>query len=446
LGDGGGVKPLQLLCGLVLALPGQAEPSQTLRLQLEPDQRAILAGGRREVVLKIDLEAAECRNIQRLPLNLAVVLDRSGSMTGAKIEKARQAAMGLIDQLSPRDTVALVAYESEVDVLYPSQALENRESLKNRIARIEPGGSTALYAGVETGAEQLQKFLQRDRLNRVILLSDGIANVGPSSTAELKELGRRLARRGISVTTIGVGDDYNEDLMAGLAEASDANYYYVQDAEKLPDIFAKELGALFAITARNVRIEISCPEGVEPIEFIGRTEKFSDRKAVIAFGPFASGQRRQIFLRCQVDAGQATAQRDVATVNVAYLDEINGARPAETRQTALVNLTTNATEAAASVNAAVAAERELQLNAVAKEQALTEADAGRFKQAAASLKSYAEKLEAAAPAAPAALRDRLQTEAEEQRKRASEIEATGMTKAMRKTLQNESYQRKNAKE
>ena len=90
----------------------------------------------------------------------------------------------------------------------------------------------------------------------------------------MRRLGSDLSERGISVTTIGVGDDYNEDLMAGLAEASDANYYYVKDTEKLPEIFAKELGELLTVAARDVRIEIVCPDGVKPLGFIGRAEKF----------------------------------------------------------------------------------------------------------------------------------------------------------------------------
>src|SRR6185369_10288746 len=152
-----------------------------------------------------------------------------------------------------------------------------------------PGGSTALYAGVEAGADQIQKHLSSHRINRVILLSDGLANIGPSTPQDLRRLGNRLSERGISVTTIGVGDDYNEDLMAGLAEASDANYYYVKDTEKLPAIFAKELGELLTVAAREIRIEIVCPAGVRPMGFIGRAEKFEGQKAVVQFNQILPG-------------------------------------------------------------------------------------------------------------------------------------------------------------
>ena len=199
-------------------------------------------------------------------------------MTGAKLEKTKQAAMQLVDRLAPDDVFSLVIFSDEARVLMPAQRAEDKDALKEKIESIKADGSTALYAGVKMGADQLQEFFSSKRINRVILLSDGLANVGPSSTRELRRLGSDLSERGISVTTIGVGDDYNEDLMAGLAEASDANYYYVKDTEKLPDIFAKELGALLTVAARDVRIEIICPDGVRPLGFIGRAEQFETRR------------------------------------------------------------------------------------------------------------------------------------------------------------------------
>jgi Ca-activated chloride channel family protein len=441
------MKATLLSIGLAVLALCRVSASETLTLRLEPDQRLLLTGDPREVVVKIDLKSAACeRPVKRLPLNLAIVLDRSGSMTGAKLEKAKQAAMGLIDQLTARDTVSVVVYDTEAEVLSAAQPVEDREALKSKIMRVRAGSSTALYAGVEAGAEQLSKHFEDKRINRVILLSDGLANVGPSSKGEVCELGRRLARRGLSVSTIGVGDDYNEDLMAGLAEASDANYYYVRDAEKLPEIFAKELGGMLAVTAREVRIEIICPDGVEPVELIGRPEKFRGRKAVVNLGPFASAQARYLFLRCRVKAEDEKERRDLASVNVSYLDEMNGSREARSAQTVQVGFTKAAEKAQASVNTGVAAERELQLNAIEKDKAMKFADEGKSREAVATLKSNAQQLLSVAPAAPAKMREKLEQEANEQMRRADDIAASGgMSKGMRKTIQSESYRQKNAK-
>ena len=189
--------------GLVTGLAANLVAGETLRLKLEPDRGFLLSGSPQEVVVKIDLTAAgHTKKLKRTPLNLAVVLDRSGSMTGAKIEKARQAAMGLVDQLSPEDYFSLIAYSDCAEVLLPAQQVEDKESVKSRIARIRPGGSTALYAGVQLGAAQVQRHLSSRKINRVILLSDGLANVGPSSPRELRQLGHALSETGVSVTTI----------------------------------------------------------------------------------------------------------------------------------------------------------------------------------------------------------------------------------------------------
>jgi Ca-activated chloride channel homolog len=434
-------------CGVALAFGLSSAGGSTLRLQLDPDRRMVQAGKDQEVVVKIDLISDSERKANRLPLNLAVVIDHSGSMAGAKIEKTKQAAMQLIDQLTPQDNLALIEFDDTVDVLFPSQHVVDREALKARVERIEPGGSTALYAGVEAGGKQLLKIDSKsDRINRVILLSDGLANVGPSSTSALKELGRTLSRQGISVSTIGVGDDYNEDLMAGLAAASDANYYYVQDAEKLPEIFARELGGLQTVTARNVEVSITCADGVEPIDLIGRPEKFVDRKAVVEYSPFASGQSRYLFLRCRVKADDAVTQMDLASVKVTYRDEINGSEQANIQQDVQIGVTSSEKEVVSAINQTVVAERELQLNALAKDKAMADADAGNYRDAADSLRANAQKLQAAAVGAPMPVKENLESQAQEQMARAQEIGAGGMSKSLRKMIQSESFDRKNGKE
>src|ERR1700675_2070567 len=420
-------------CGIVLAFGLSSAGAATLNLQLDPDRRLVPVGKDQEVVVKIDLDSETGRRSNRSPFNIAVVIDHSGSMAGAKIEKTKQAAMQLIDQLTPQDNLALVEFDDRVTVLFPSQHVVDREALKAQVQRIEPGGSTALYAGVEAGGKQLLEIESRtDRINRVILLSDGLANVGPSSTSDLKALGCSLSRQGISVTTIGVGDDYNEDLMAGLAEASDANYYYVKDAEKLPEIFAKELGGLQAVTARHVEVVITCTDGIEPLDLIGRPEKFVDRKTTVEFSSFSSGQNRYLFLRCRVKANDAVTQMDLASVKVTYRDEINGSQEASAEQTVRVGVTRSEKEAANAVNQTVAAERELQLNALAKDQAMSDADAGHYRDAAESLRANAQKLEAVAASAPVPVKRNLEAQAQQQRARADEIDAGGMSQSLRK--------------
>ena len=387
------------------------------------------------------------KKVRRTPLNLAVVLDKSGSMTGAKLEKTKQAAMQLVDRLAPDDIFSLVIFSDEAQVLVPAQKVEDKDALKEKIESIEADGSTALYAGVKMGADQLQEFFSSKRINRVILLSDGLANVGPSSPRELRRLGSDLAERGISVTTIGVGDDYNEDLMAGLAEASDANYYYVKDTEKLPEIFAKELGELLTVAARDVRIEIICPDGVKPLGFIGRAEKFESQQATVNLSQFTTGQNRYLFLRCLVNGEQP----EVARVNVNYKDELDDGSVQSASGVARIDFTDDQKLSDKSVNGAVVAQKELMLTAVAKDEAIAQADAGNYQQAATILKAQAAALNSAYRRRAAGVQIQIRAETNNLDDFSGESAALaaaaggGFDSATRKSLQEQSYNTRNSK-
>ncbi|HHY84291.1 MAG TPA: VWA domain-containing protein [Verrucomicrobia bacterium] len=429
---------LALATGMVSSLPA----AETLRLTLEPDRHALLKGSTEEVVIKIDLQAALNRKKgRRIPLNLAVVLDRSGSMTGAKIEKAKQAATQLVDQLAENDIFALISYSETAEVMVPAQKVDDKSALKRRIARIDAGGRTALHAGVTSGANQLREHFSAKRINRVILLSDGLANVGPSSTRELRQLGRELARDGIAVTTIGLGDDYNEDLMAALAEASDANYYYVKDTEKLPEIFARELGELLTIAAREVRIEVTCPDGVKPIGFIGRSEQFEGQRALVKLSHLTAGQTRALYLRCRV----TEAQPEIAQVNVRYTDELDTGTEQSAAGAARVRYTADPDTAARSINAPLAAEKELILAAVTKDEALAACDAGNLALAAQKLESQARALEANLANCPVPLQAKYQAELENLREHSVQLQKGNFDASVRKQMQSESFLIRNSK-
>jgi Ca-activated chloride channel family protein len=431
-----------LLIGLATALALPALAGETLRLKLESDREVVLKGRPQEVIVKIDLEAiADRKQAHRTPLNLAVVLDRSGSMSGAKIEKAKQAAVQLVDRLGAEDYFSMIVYSDAAEVLVPAQRVEDKAALKRKIDRITANGSTALYAGVRAGAAQISEYISSKRINRVMLLSDGLANVGPSSTRELRRLGHDLAAKGIAVTTIGVGDDYNEDLMAGLAEASDANYYYVKDTEKLGQIFAKELGELLTVAAREVRIEITCPDGVKPIGLIGRPESFANQSATVKLSQVTTGQNRYLFFRCLV----TDRQPEIARVKITYADELDGGNDQTASATVRVRFTDDEVAAGKSVNYAVVAEKELLLNAVAKDEALAEADAGNYREAGAKLARQVELLDAQYQNAPASVQVQIRQETDNLRNRSTQLQNGQYDAGTRKSMQWESYNVRNSK-
>jgi Ca-activated chloride channel family protein len=427
---------------LAVSLALNSSFGETLRLKVEPDHDCLLTGASREVVVKIDLLAVDLKKrSRRVPLNIAVVLDRSGSMSGSKIEKARQGAMELVDHLAPGDFFSFITYSDRADVVFAAQQVEDKEAIKRMIERVHAGGSTALYAGVKLGAEEVKKHLNSKRINRVILVSDGLANIGPSSTRDLRGLGNSLSEDGVSVTTIGVGDDYNEDLMAGLAEASDANYYYVKDTERLPQIFAKELGELTTLAARDIRIEIICPDGVKPTGFLGRPETFEGQKGSVRLSNLTAGQDRYVFMRCIVPEGTS----EVARVNVSYVDELNSGTTGSLNGKAEVRFVNDDANARKSLRADVVAQKELLVTAVAKDEALASADAGKFQEAAQKLAASADSLAAKCKDASPEFQSQARQEIENLQRRSKELQQGQYNTSTRKSLQNESWTYRNSK-
>jgi Ca-activated chloride channel family protein len=435
------VIPFVMLAG-VLARQVLAASAPEVSLRVVPERELVYSGGPREVIVQIELEARKPDRGRRVPMNLAVVLDRSGSMAGAKIEKARQAASVAVDQLADDDLFSLVIYDNETELLVPPERVgseRHRDELKARIDRIQPGGGTALHAGVTLGAKQLRKNLDRERVNRAILLSDGIANVGPSRTSDLVALGRNLREEGIAVTTIGLGDDYNEDLMTALAEASSANYYYVKDAEKLPGIFSEELGVARSLLARGVTVRITVPNGVRLKEIIGRPEiECRGRSAEIALHELFGAEKRRFLARCVVEE-KRSEPLDVALIDLSY-ETAEGTRAPAQSQIANVKFTAEAPKSEASLHPDVAREVNVVGNRLAKERAVKLADEGKPKEAAEVLRSQA----VANSAAPAPAQ--LPGLADENRKlqaAASEIEGGGkLEKASRKAIQFDNYKDK----
>ncbi len=337
------------------------------------------------MIVQVEVEARKNDDARRAPMNLSIVLDRSGSMEGAKLEKARQAAAMAVDKLGDDDIFSLVTYDNETDLLIAPERVggrDHREELKARIHRIQPGGSTALHAGVVLGAKQVRRFFEKERVNRVILLSDGIANVGPSSTSDLARLGRELRSDGIAVSTVGLGDDYNEDLMTALAEASNANYYYVKDAEKLPGIFAQELGAARSLLARSIVIRIDAPEGVRLKEIIGRPDiECRDRVVEIKMPELFGSEKRRFLVRA-VAEGKTADAIEAAAVELNYAT-LSGDRAPAQRQAAKIAFTDDQKKADSSIQVEVAREHSVVQNRLAKEMAVKLADEGKTKDAVA---------------------------------------------------------------
>ena len=304
------------LSGLLLSAGPALAASATLTVST--GKPVLLSNRTQRTFLKVGLVGQSSEAGARVPVNLALVLDRSSSMAGDKIQKAKEAALMVLDRLGKDDIVSVVTYDSQVEVLVPATRLRDKEQVAARIRALTPRGSTALFAGVSAGIEEVRKFLDNQRVNRVILLSDGQANVGPSSPNELGTLGAAAGKEGVSISTIGLGLGYNEDLMAQIARRSDGNHAFVESAEELAQIFNLELGDVLSVVAQEVSVKVDLPEGMRPVQLLNRAGEITGQRVFVALNQLYAGQEKYVLLEVEVAPGRAADTMTLAKVDVSY--------------------------------------------------------------------------------------------------------------------------------
>lgn len=222
------------------------------------------------LVVTIRAEAGRDQRRLRTPIDVAFVLDHSGSMTGEKLMLVKEAVHVALDHLSDKDRVALVVFNSSVDTLHPLAAVtaETKATIRRRLERIEANSTTNLSGGWLTGCQELATESEsrteeaRHRPKRALLLTDGLANEGITEPYNLTKHATELRLRGITTTAIGVGQDFDEILLSGMTEAGGGTFQYIAHPRELSAFFAKEISDLLAITATSPRLRLTLPDGV----------------------------------------------------------------------------------------------------------------------------------------------------------------------------------------
>jgi Ca-activated chloride channel family protein len=280
--------------------PGSGPVSFTGHL----DRSAVQVGGDGLVRMELVLAAARGDNgaVRRVPTDLLVVLDRSGSMDGDKLVHARAAIRELVSQLEPLDRFALVTYSDGAELRIPLATAipEARQRWLSTVSEINADGGTNMSAGLDLALATVAHLRAAGRAPRVILISDGLANQGDASHEGLVGRAQRATRAELPLTTVGVGADFNEALMTALADAGGGNYYYVERSTELAPVFAREFGAARATVASAVAVEITPADGVRVLDAAGYPLEESGGRIVLRPGTLFGGQERRVWVTLSV--------------------------------------------------------------------------------------------------------------------------------------------------
>ena len=279
----------------------------------------LVPAGGGEVTAQIDVRLREAATA-RAKVSISLVIDRSGSMVGEKLESAKRAARAFVERLEPTDQLALVSFSSDVTRLHlRTMNAEGKRVALGVIDELQPGGGTNIGDALRAGADELAEATGNRRL---VLASDGNPTVGVVASDELMRVAESIHEQAIGVTALGIGADYNASLMIGLAELGGGFYGYLSEAGRLDEVLAQELSQARATLARNVKLTLKPGAGVTVTEVPGRVLLGSQ----LRLPDFKQGDTARLFVRLQVAPGAVVSARELLAVEVSDVAVSSGVR------------------------------------------------------------------------------------------------------------------------
>ena len=435
------IKIFALLGLSVCSLFSHAQINKQIQVRSELSSPIILEGTPETNYLKVSLSGQNVDSKKRVPINLAIVIDKSGSMSGQRIEKAREAAILAVNMLNENDTLSIVAYDSKARVIVPATKVDNKLRIIGLInENIYAEGGTALFAGLSKGIKQVENQLTKDKVNRIILLSDGQANIGPSSVDELSQLAIIAAKKNIAITTLGIGSDYNELLMSSIASYSDGNHVFVNNSADLENVFVHEFTDLMSAIAQDVVITIQLKNGVKPVRLLGRDGVIKGNEITVKMNQLFSNQEKYVLLEVIPDKGKVGQEKTLAQVELKYDNLLENKTENETQED-LNSYTKDKKMVDDAIHHDVVVETELQKVALENEKALELYNQGKRDEAQQLLRENGEALKAISAQSPTMSmsdKERIENQARKNKTLAESVQKPDFSK----TLTEEQFQLK----
>jgi len=308
--------------------PSRFASGDTLAVDARLGNATLTPGGPDETFLFASLTGADASTLAAPPLHLAVVIDRSGSMKGDRIANAIAAAVGTIERMRDGDTVTVVSFDTQAQVVVPPTAASagTRPAMETAIRSIRLGGDTCISCGLEAAMTQLNQVAGvGDHVTRMMLLSDGATNHGVTDLAGLRGLAGRMRDRGCSISTVGVDLDFDEKVMGAIAAESNGRHYFVANPSDLPSVFSQEFDSLLASVAKDSELTVDLAPGVEVEQVFDRSFRRDGDRLVIPFGTFSAKQEKTVLIKLRVPTAKDGAL-PVANVKLAYEDLVKRAK------------------------------------------------------------------------------------------------------------------------
>lgn len=376
-----------------IAPPVDTVATGLLHLSGELDQGAVLQGQRAERYLVFEVSADRIAGDVRRPVHLSVVVDTSGSMAGAgKITHAQMATRELAGLLRPEDTFSVVTFDDRATTRVLSGPVDLAR-VDRAVRAMVPSGGTNLYDGLQRGLQELDRP-DFGGVKRVVVLSDGKATVGNTDPSSLSALAGSEVADGISVSALGLGLDYNEDLLASMSDLGGGTYRFVDQPGQLSRLFAEELHQMTAVAGREASLEVALPEGVELLDVYGWQHSVTNDGYRVFLGDVHGGETRKVVARVRVTAG-SEASMGIATAALRYVDpEAQDTRGSDATIAATITPDTGVVRAslrpaAADKAAQAASAHYMNMGIVAYEKGNKDAQERNLQQAAKTLRDVA---------------------------------------------------------